>query len=52
VAWGITGGGDRLVETLEVMKEISRLYEDKVDVRLYISKAGEQVANYYKLTAT
>lgn len=51
VAWGITGGGDRLVETLEVMKKIRREYdEDEVDVKVYLSKAGEQVANYYKLT--
>ncbi|MDQ1279927.1 MAG: hypothetical protein QG670_1189 [Thermoproteota archaeon] len=51
MAWGITGGGDRLVETFEVMKEIRRQYdEDEVDMKVYLSKAGEQVANYYKLT--
>jgi archaeoflavoprotein AfpA len=49
VAWGITGSGDRLVETVEIMKEIRKRYQDYVDIVVYLSKAGDQVAKYYKL---
>jgi archaeoflavoprotein AfpA len=49
IAWGITGSGDRIVETVEVMKEIQKAYEDVLDVRVFVSKAGEQVIKYYKL---
>ncbi|MDF2955181.1 MAG: Archaeal flavoprotein [Candidatus Alkanophagales archaeon MCA70_species_2] len=49
VAWGITGSGDRLIETVEVMKEVKREYEDEVEVKVYLSKAGELVVKYYKL---
>jgi len=48
VAWGITGSGDRLVETFDVMKRVRREYED-VEIRVYLSKAGEQVVKYYKI---
>ncbi len=49
IAWGITGSGDRIVETVEVMKAIQKAYEDVLDVRVFVSKAGEQVIKYYKL---
>jgi archaeoflavoprotein AfpA len=49
VAWGITGSGDRIVETYEVMSGIKKEYED-VEVRVYLSRAGEQVVKYYRLT--
>lgn len=49
VAWGITGSGDRLPETIEAMKEIKKQYQNEVDVRVYLSKAGEQVVKWYKL---
>jgi len=49
VAWGITGSGDRLVETVEVMKEIKKRYQYGVDVLVYLSKAGDQVVKYYRL---
>ena len=49
VAWGITGSGDRLVETVEIMKEIKKRYQNNVDVIVYLSKAGEQVARWYRL---
>ena len=51
VAWGITGSGDRLPETVEVMKEIRKEYPD-VEIAVYLSKAGEQVVKYYKLMST
>lgn len=50
VAWGITGSGDRIDEILKVMKDIKDQYENEVDIRVYLSKAGEQVIKYYKLT--
>lgn len=49
IAWGITGSGDRIVETVEVMKEVQKQYNDLLDIRVFVSKAGEQVIKYYKL---
>jgi len=49
VAWGITGSGDRLVETVEIMKEIKEQYQSDVEIVVYLSKAGDQVVKYYKL---
>ena len=49
IAWGITGSGDRIVETVGVMTELQKQYDDAVDVRVFVSKAGEQVIKYYKL---
>jgi archaeoflavoprotein AfpA len=49
IAWGITGSGDRIVETVGVMKELRQKYDDSVDIRVFVSKAGEQVIKYYKL---
>lgn len=51
VAWGITGSGDRLPETVEIMKKIKSKYPD-VEISPYLSKAGEQVVKYYKLLKT
>ena len=49
VAWGITGSGDRLPETIAIMKEVKEEYEDRASVCVYLSKAGEQVVRWYKL---
>jgi archaeoflavoprotein AfpA len=49
VAWGITGSGDRIVETVEIMIGLQKQYDDVVDIRVFVSKAGEQVIKYYKL---
>lgn len=48
VAWGITGSGDRLRETVAVMKRIKELYPE-VEIGVYLSKAGQQVVLHYKL---
>lgn len=48
VAWGITGSGDRLRQTLDVMLKIKEMYPN-VEIRVYLSKAGQQVVLYYKL---
>lgn len=49
VAWGITGCGDRLEETIEEMNKLKGKYEEQVDIRVYLSKAGEQVTKWYGL---
>jgi len=49
VAWGITGSGDRLPETIGTMKKMKEEYHNEVDVRVFLSKAGEQVVKWYRL---
>ncbi|MCW4015678.1 MAG: archaeoflavoprotein AfpA [Candidatus Bathyarchaeota archaeon] len=49
VAWGITGSGDRLAETIQAMKEIKKQYKDDVRITIYPSKAGDQVLKFYGL---
>jgi archaeoflavoprotein AfpA len=49
VAWGITGSGDRLFETLETMKEIKKQYQENVRITVYLSKAGNQIIGFYGL---
>jgi archaeoflavoprotein AfpA len=48
VAWGITGSGDRLAETIEVMKQIKKQYQNDVRITVYLSKGGNQVLNFYQ----
>jgi len=49
VAWGITGGGDKIAEYIEVLKEIKKEYEKTVEIHVFLSKAAEIVLRYYKL---
>lgn len=49
VAWGITGAGDKLDETLRIMKDIRAEYADRVDIEVYLSKMGDMVAKMYRL---
>ena len=49
VAWGITGSGDRLLEVIEVMKQLKEQYQGEVRITVYLSKAGNQVVHFYKL---
>jgi archaeoflavoprotein AfpA len=49
VAWGITGSGDKLSETIEIMKQIEKRYGNSVDIEVYLSKAGAIVLKYYRL---
>lgn len=49
VAWGITGCGDKLRETYEVMMDVKGEYADGLQIEVFLSKAGEQVAKYYRL---
>lgn len=47
IAWGITGCGDYLKVSLDLMKELAK--EHNLDVKVYLSKAGESVVKWYKL---
>ena len=49
VAWGITGSGDRLAETIETMKQINKQYQTETRITIYLSKAGDQVVKFYGL---
>lgn len=50
VAWGITGAGDKIEKTIEVMREIKEKYDEKVEIEVFISKAGDQVVKYYEIS--
>ena len=49
MVWGITGSGDKLIETFNVMKELKEVYKEKNEIDVYLSKAGVLVSKYYKL---
>ncbi|NYB51531.1 MAG: archaeoflavoprotein AfpA [Methanobacteriaceae archaeon] len=51
VAWGITGAGDKILETMKVMKKINEDYQDQVDIEVFISKSGDQVVKYYGISS-
>jgi flavoprotein len=46
IAWGITGCGDYLKESIDIMKEVTKEYN--LDVRVFLSQAGEMVIKWYK----
>lgn len=48
VAWGITGSGDKIRETFNVMRDLREQHGD-VEVEVFLSKAGELVTRFYKL---
>ncbi len=49
IAWGVTGGGDKIAATIDVMKEFKKQSEDVLDIHVFLSKAAEIVLKYYKL---
>lgn len=49
VAWGITGSGDKLSETIVAMKRIQKQYDDLVGIDVYLSRAATIVLKYYRL---
>jgi archaeoflavoprotein AfpA len=49
VAWGIAGSGDRLHEIIDTMKQIREQYQNEVRITIYLSKAGNQIVNFYRL---
>jgi archaeoflavoprotein AfpA len=46
IAWGITGAGDMLPEIVDIMKELIK--DEKVQVKIFLSKAGKTVIDLYK----
>jgi archaeoflavoprotein AfpA len=50
IAWGLTGSGDKFRETYDVMKRVKDQYGDRLIIDVYLSKAAELVAKYYKLS--
>ncbi len=50
VAWGITGAGDKIEKTIEIMKTIKAKFDEDVDIEVFISKAGDQVVKYYEIS--
>ena len=49
VAWGITGGGDKIAEILDVMKDLKKQSEDVVEIDVFVSKAADTVLKFYRL---
>jgi archaeoflavoprotein AfpA len=47
-AWGISGSGDDIRLIFDTMRSIASDYPE-VDIRVYISKAAEQVLTWYRL---
>jgi archaeoflavoprotein AfpA len=47
ILWGITGCGDKLEETVNIMKKLQKKHN--LDVRVALSKNGEIVVRMYKL---
>jgi len=48
IAWGITGSGDKINETIEVMKALKRA-NPELRIEVFLSKAGATVAKYYRV---
>jgi archaeoflavoprotein AfpA len=48
VAWGITGGGDKIAEIVDMMIDLKRQYEHAVDIHVFVSKNGETMLRFYK----
>jgi len=48
IAWGITGSGDKMIETINVMKALKQAYPE-LGVEVFLSKAGATVAKYYRI---
>jgi archaeoflavoprotein AfpA len=47
VAWGITGAGDKLLETFEIMRDIQQ--DKPFEIEVFLSKSGLLVSKYYKI---
>jgi len=49
LAWCVTGSGDKIKETIQVMVDLKEEYGESLKVEVFTSKAGAQVAKYYKV---
>jgi len=48
VAWGITGGGDKIAEIVKMMIELKEQYKREVDIHVFVSKNGETMLRFYR----
>ena len=48
IAWGITGSGDKIIETIDVMKDLKKT-NPELGIEVFLSKSGATVAKYYKV---
>ena len=48
IAWGITGGGDKIAEIVKIMIELKNQYEHKAEIHVFVSKNGETMLRFYK----
>ena len=48
IAWGITGGGDKIAEITQTMIELKEQYASEVDIHVFVSKNGENMLRFYK----
>jgi archaeoflavoprotein AfpA len=46
--WGITGSGDEIDKIFRIMRSLSQEFSE-IEIRVYISKAGEQVLRWYRV---
>lgn len=49
IAWGITGAGHYLKDTVDLFVELKRNYSDRVSITSFVSRAAEEVAHVYGL---
>lgn len=49
IAWGITGAGDKIAETIETMKDFKKKSEEIVEIQVFLSKAADVMLRYYNL---
>jgi archaeoflavoprotein AfpA len=48
MAWGITGGGDKIAEIVKIMIELKNQYASNVDIHVFVSKNGETMLKFYR----
>jgi len=48
IAWGITGAGDLILETFDVMSKLAKM--KNVEITIVLSKAAGKVLKWYKLS--
>jgi archaeoflavoprotein AfpA len=48
IAWGITGSGDKINETIDVMNALKHAHPE-LGIEVFLSKAGATVAKYYRV---
>lgn len=48
IAWGITGGGDKIAEIAKTMIEIKKQFEQKAEIHVFVSKNGETMLRFYR----